>query len=92
MLVIIECYMIQQYVLIVKHYHQNGKDLFATIHEVCSIFGENIVPNLSTGRRLFVKFVSTGSVLDVKHSIRDRCGHSGTSLNCGASKVIVYQN
>lgn len=44
-LIDMEHYMIQQHVLIAKHYYQNGESLIATIRKVRLLFGRNNVPN-----------------------------------------------
>lgn len=53
LLVNMEHYKIQQRFLIVKHYNEMVK--VATICKVCSVFGSNNIPNLSTVKRTFEK-------------------------------------
>lgn len=82
-----ERYTIEQRVLIVKHYYQNGESLIATIRKVRPIFGRNNVPNSSTVKRIIEKFENTGSVSDVKHTTRARRGRSEQNITAVRESV-----
>lgn len=77
-------YMIQQHVLILNHYYQNGESLVATILQVRPIFGRKNVPTSSTVKGIMDKFESTGSFVDIKHMTRAR---SETNWAAGRESV-----
>lgn len=85
-----ERYTLEQRVLMVKHYYQNGESLIATIRKVRPIFGRNNVPSPCTVKRLMEKFERTGSVSDVKHTTRARTARS--EENVAAVRESVAEN
>lgn len=82
-----EQYTVEQRALIVKNYYKNGESLIATIRKVRPMFGRNNVPNSSTVKRIIEKFESTGSVSDVKHTIRARRGRSEQNITAVRESV-----
>src|SRR5690349_14418587 len=78
---------VEQRVLIIKNYYQNGESLIATIRKVRPLSGRNNVPNSSTVKRIIEKFESTGSVTDVKHKTRARRGRSEQNITAVRESV-----
>lgn len=80
---------IEQRVLVVKTYYQNGESATATVRKLRPIMGRRDVPKESTVRRLMTKFEETGSLEDVKTPERSRSRRSLFNQELVFDNVLV---
>ena len=80
-------YSTDQRIQIVKMHYKHGECFAVTTRKLRSLFGRRNVPDESTIRRLIQKFEKTGSVLDIKHSVRCRPVRSQENINAARESV-----
>jgi len=82
-----ERYTLEQRILIVKTHIRNGENLTSTIRALRNNFGVHNRPSRAAVKRLCEKFDRTGSVLDVKTSVRPRSGRSRENIAAVSDSV-----
>ena len=83
-------YTVTQRMEIVQIYYKNNKSLRATYRELREIYGQNKQPTELSIRNVIKKFITYGSVCDVKNTIRQK--RKRTAENIVAVDQSVTEN
>jgi len=75
--------------LVIKIFYKNNGSSTATVRELSTRLGRNVAPNESSVRRLVKKFETTGFVLNLKNTGRQRSVLTDENIAIAHDSVIV---